>query len=83
MAVSPKEAVAALAINLEHPRHQFWPDDISLAAGLGNLAQQVVSHNQVTDAYLLALAAHHRGKLATMDRGIASWAGSAAVEVIA
>lgn len=82
-AVSPKEAVDALAVNLQHPGHQFWPDDISFAAGLENLAQQIVGHNQVTDAYLLALTVHHRGKLATMDRGIASWARSGAVEVIA
>ena len=32
--------------------------------------------------HLLALAVHQRGKLATTDRGIASWARAGAVEVI-
>ncbi len=30
-----------------------------------------VGHRQVTDAYLLSLAQHHKGKLATFDGGIA------------
>ncbi len=81
-AVSPKEAVDALAQNIQHPGHQFWADDISVVGGLGSLGDQIVGHNQVTDAYLLALAVHHRGKLATMNRAIAGWATSGAVEVI-
>ena len=81
-AVTPKEALDALEINLRHSGHQFWPDDISLVAGLGNLRPRIVGHNQITDAYLVALAIHHRGKLATMDRAIAAWAASGAVEVI-
>jgi toxin-antitoxin system PIN domain toxin len=80
-AVTPKEAVDALASNIRHPGHQFWADDISLVAGLGNLGRPIIGHNQVTDAYLLALAVHHRGKLATLDRGMLAWSG-AGVEVI-
>jgi len=50
------------------PGHEFWPDtlaysEISLAG--------VIGHRQVTDAYLIALAASHGGQLATMDRGLA------------
>ncbi len=30
-AVTPQEAVKLLRANLEHPSHQFWPDDISVA----------------------------------------------------
>jgi len=33
-------------------------------------------------AYLLALAMHHRGKLATLDKGIGAWAGGTGVELI-
>jgi uncharacterized protein len=33
-------------------------------------------HRQITDAYLLGLAIHNRGKLATLDRGILQLAGS-------
>ena len=29
-----------------------------------------MGHRQVTDAYLAALARHHRGKLASFDRGL-------------
>jgi len=29
----------------------------------------VIGHRQVTDAYLAALARHHRGQLATFDPG--------------
>jgi predicted nucleic acid-binding protein len=33
-------------------------------------AQKLAGHQQVTDAYLLGLAIHKRGKLATMDRAV-------------
>jgi len=69
-AVSPSEAVHALEASTKHPAHQFWPDDIPVAGGLAKLRSRVVGHQQVTDAYLLTLAIHHRGKLATMDRGL-------------
>jgi predicted nucleic acid-binding protein len=32
----------------------------------------VIGHRQVTDAYLVALARHHDGRLATFDRGLAA-----------
>ena len=31
----------------------------------------VIGHRQVTDAYLVALARHHGGRVATLDRGLA------------
>jgi toxin-antitoxin system PIN domain toxin len=48
--------------------HEFWPDAIRYEAS--QLAG-VIGHRQVTDAYLVALARHHRGRLATIDRGLA------------
>ncbi len=81
-AVSPKEALDALANNTRHPAHQFWPDDISLAEGLATLQNRIVGHQQVADAYLLALAMHHRGKLATLDKGILAWGSAQSVELI-
>ena len=33
-------------------------------------AQKLVGHQQVTDAYLLGLAIHKKGKLVTMNRGV-------------
>jgi toxin-antitoxin system PIN domain toxin len=48
--------------------HQFWTDDISLRHLL--LADVVFTHQQITDLYLLGLAVHRHGKLATLDHRI-------------
>src|ERR1700676_3067433 len=62
------EAIEALGVTTGHPSHQFWPDDISLARGLANWRDRIRGHQQITDAYLLALTIHHHGKLATLDK---------------
>lgn len=51
------------------PRHEFCPDDISL---LDDWVTRVdlLTPARVTDLYLLALAHHHRARLATFDRRI-------------
>ncbi|MGE5345965.1 MAG: TA system VapC family ribonuclease toxin [Acidithiobacillales bacterium] len=50
--------------------HVFWPDEISLRdARLLDPASRL-SHRNVTDVYLLALARHRGGKLATFDRSV-------------
>lgn len=69
-AVSPRDALAVLEQIIALPGHQFWPDAIAPADAplLSSLA--LVGHRQVTDAYLLALAQHHKGKLATFDPGV-------------
>jgi uncharacterized protein len=79
-AVSPKEAMLALAVSAKHPGHQFWPDDISLVQALAKRQDRIVGHQQVTDAYLLALAVHHRGMLATLDKRLTGLAGERGVE---
>ena len=50
------------------PGHRFWPDDISLMNPALVQAERLLSHTQITDSYLLALARHHGGKLASFDR---------------
>ena len=63
--------------------HHFWAEDISITTLLE--PDVVVSHNQVTDLYLLGLAVHNGGKLATLDRripGNAVRGGMKALEVI-
>ncbi len=74
--VSPSGAIVLLDEVMQTTRHTFWPDDLSLVS---NLSQEdepscfwphVAGHRQVTDAYLLALAQKHQGKLATLDKGI-------------
>ena len=44
---------------------QFWSEDISLSDLL--VSEAAITHSQITDAYLLGLAAHKGGKLATLD----------------
>lgn len=48
--------------------YEFWPDAIPYQA---DHLTGVIGHRQVTDAYLVALARHHDGRLVTMDRGLA------------
>jgi toxin-antitoxin system PIN domain toxin len=71
-AASPRKAHALLVDMMKHPKHRFWPDDISLDAFSTELTGALVGHRQVTDAYLLRLALEHEGQLATFDRGILS-----------
>jgi toxin-antitoxin system PIN domain toxin len=51
-----------------NPRHEFWPDngsyhDIPVAG--------IISHRQVTDAYLAHLARSYSARLATFDHALA------------
>lgn len=67
-AVSPQEAMKILGDNLKHTSHQFWADNISFVQAAQQFGERMTGHLQVTDAYLLGLAIHKKGKLATMDR---------------
>jgi toxin-antitoxin system PIN domain toxin len=69
-ALAPTDALTLLQANLAHPAHRFWADEVSLIDSLKPFAQKLTGHRQVTDAYLLGLAIHKRGKLATMDRAV-------------
>jgi hypothetical protein len=69
------DAAAVLDAMRAQPWHRFWPDAIPLEAGQ---LVGVIGHRQVTDAYLVALARHHGGRVATLDRGLAALHGDAA-----
>jgi toxin-antitoxin system PIN domain toxin len=71
-ALSPQNAVAVLAANLKLPGHRFWPDSLSIADALDQFGKRIIGHRQITDAYLLALSIHQKGRLATLDESIAS-----------
>ena len=73
-ALNPPEALGLMKANQQHPAHRFFPDDISFADAVKNFERRLVGHRQVTDAYLLGLALHHRSKLATLDSGLRSLA---------
>ena len=67
----PPGAVAArLAVALSGERHEFWPDSLSLLEPRRLVWEHVLGSRQVTDAYLLALAVQHGGRLVSFDRGI-------------
>jgi uncharacterized protein len=69
-AVPPTEAMTVLATNLSGSGHQFWADDLPLEKALSRFGDRIVGHQQITGAYLLGLAIHRKGKLATLDRSI-------------
>ncbi|NWG14139.1 MAG: PIN domain-containing protein [Acidobacteria bacterium] len=86
-APSPAKAIEVLEANLRHPRHRFWEDDVSFAQAVAPFAGLLRGYQQVTDAYLLGLAMHRGGILATFDASIANLVGpkssfSGSVEIL-
>lgn len=81
-------AVAAELVErlTRHPGHRFWPDNLSLVdCDLVDMSRMGTAA-QVTDTYLLALAAKNGGKLATFDRRLSPGAvrgGTEALHLIA
>ena len=63
--------------------HDFWADDISILDVLE--PNRAITPSQLTDVYLLGLAVHHGGRLATLDRRIPMHAvrgGGEAIEFV-
>jgi uncharacterized protein len=79
-ALTPDNAVRVLETNLALPDHHFWPDSISVPDALKNVERRLAGHRQITDVYLVSLARHHQGKLATLDKGIRAWGTETVVE---
>jgi len=67
--VSPRDALEVLRANLQHRAHRFWADDLGVAEALAQFEGRLNGHQQVTDGYLLALAIHQKGRLATLIQG--------------
>ena len=70
-AVSPRAAVQALGEMIELAGHVFWADDLRVNDLASFASSALVGHRQVTDAYLIELAKRRKGKLATLDAGLA------------
>jgi len=68
--VRPREALQVLAANMASPDHLFWSEDIPVPNAISFAGLRLLGHQQVTDAYLLGLAIHRGGILATLDRQI-------------
>lgn len=68
--VAPREVIARLGAFAQGADHEFWPDEISLRESALFAADRIHSFRQLTDIYLLGLAAGRGGRLVTFDRGI-------------
>lgn len=68
---SPASVAQRLRDAASDRSHEFWPDSVSLLDAGRAQWDHVLTSRQVTDAYLLALAVSHGGRLLTLDRGIA------------
>lgn len=69
--VTVAAAVDLLRMSIDAGDHEFWPCDIALTDTSVVESAALLGHRQVTDAYLLALAVHHRGRFVTLDRSVA------------
>jgi toxin-antitoxin system PIN domain toxin len=67
-----KQAQQKLGENVRHPAHRFWPDSLQVPEALAMLGIELVGHRQVTDAYLLGLALHNKGRFVTLDKSVAA-----------
>lgn len=76
--VSPRDALEVLRGSLQHRAHRFWTEDIGVTEALVHFERRLLGHQQVTDAYLLGLAIHKKGRLATLDASLAGLLSSAA-----
>jgi uncharacterized protein len=71
-AKSPWESALFLRKLVSLQGHVFWPEETSILNNPWIDLEKIHTHKLVTDAHLLALALHHKGFLATFDRGMLS-----------
>ena len=71
---SVRGTVSDVSQRLGHLRaqrgHHGWPCDVSLNDSKLFAPENIAGPGQLTDVYLVGLAAHHGGRLATFDRRI-------------
>lgn len=73
---SPAAVSAILRQLASHPQHLYWNEAPSLL-GLPHVdPAALIDAGQITDTYLLALAVHHGGRLATLDQRLSTRAVS-------
>jgi toxin-antitoxin system PIN domain toxin len=64
------QSLAQLERARESAEHEFWPCDVSLADPATVDRSRLLTGSATTDAYLLALAVRHGGRLVTFDQRI-------------
>jgi toxin-antitoxin system PIN domain toxin len=82
---TPAAVAELLAVLRALPGHEFWSIAVSLLDGEHIKTDLLLESSQVTDTYLLALAAAYGGQLATFDRRLVTDAvvgGSKALHLI-
>jgi uncharacterized protein len=72
--LTPAQALQALETMVGQAQHEYWPEAPEPLQMAAFQSAALVGHRQVTDAYLLGLAAHHQQRVATLDRGMVSFA---------
>jgi toxin-antitoxin system PIN domain toxin len=69
----PPETPANVIVRLQQfcvsGNHEFWSADFTIR-DLRSVEGHALANKQITDVYLLALARHRNGRLATFDRSI-------------
>ena len=73
---SAAAAWQALKDVADHPRHEWWADSLNF---LNVPHRHLQGSAQVTEAWLAELARRHKGRLATLDSGLAALHGDVAV----
>jgi len=68
--ISPTEAIDLLRRACDSGPHEFWTCEVSLLDARVVDRSRLHGPRQVTDAYLLALAAAHGGRFVTFDRSL-------------
>lgn len=65
-----EELIAAVSSFVAASDHRFWADSVTLRDSRVFATDHIHGGRQLTDLYLLALAAENGGRLATFDQGI-------------
>lgn len=65
-----EEVIESLTKFAAGTNHEFWPDDLTLRDSKTFATNRIHGGRQLTDLYLLALAAKHNGRLVTFDQKI-------------
>jgi len=66
--VSQDEARHLLHELTQMKGHSYWNSGIGFLEATAPLIERIMGHRQVTDAYLLGIAIHEKGVLATLDQ---------------
>jgi uncharacterized protein len=69
--VPPSQAVDLLARAADTEHHKYWPCTVSILDPRTIDRSRLHGSRQVTDAYLLALAAANNGRFVTLDQTVA------------